>query len=512
MSTSMISSQAKLRIQSLAKPDGSFHWSFGSEQRSSSSSTYPSYDLYVNGTIIDIRDDEFWSALFSCDVLKKLDGIGIGDRDRAYGMSAGGLHVLLPHLARLATPSSIPYKPFNWFVSFNQDFSSKNDYMQFMSIIASLIRQNRLLTVILPRADGPLNKQLFMDEVPEASLDVAHAILVTHSLISLHWPGAIGVKDASHYNDLHVCHPKQLSQVLFAALEKNVSLTEVDFYCGCFDRYSGFDNILKPLLARNKALPSMNADVAAGHVDGKWDSSCPSDLVRDLVAAKFNIHRSFFNSTGDMCFCESCHKMSGNKSMYSRGIPPSRYAIPIGWVRIGLKVHEGLAESNEIFKKWHISYHGTTANSIEPIFRGGLHLLKPGDVALGGAAIGVRPGHILQVISRTNRYTGMNELFDINQIFTSPSIRYASHPAYAQQFIVDHPQRAGVLLGMRFVFQCRQRPGSYTIGHETVGARDIKLDPHFDNNELEWYTKESAGIVLFGLCVQVRCISQRPTK
>ncbi|CAF2267084.1 unnamed protein product [Rotaria magnacalcarata] len=487
MSTSMISSQAKLRIQSLAKPDGSFHWSFGSEQRSSSSSTYPSYDLYVNGTIIDIRDDEFWNALFSCDMLKKLDGIGIGDRDRAYGMSAGGLHVLLPHLARLTTPSSIPYKPFNWFVSTNQDFSSKNDYMQFMSIIASLIRQNRLLTVILPRADGPLNEQLFMDEVPEASLDVAHAILVTHSLISLHWPGAIGVEDASHYNNFHACHPKQLPQ-------------------------SGFDNILKPLLARNKALPSMNADVAAGHVDGKWDSSCPSDLVRDLVAAKFNIHRSFFNSSGDMCFCESCHKMSGNKTVYSRGIPPSRYAIPIGWVRIGLKVHEGIAESNEIFKKWHISYHGTTANNIEPIFRGGLHLLKPGDVALGGAAIGVRPGHIPQVISRTNRYTGMEELFDINQIFTSPSIRYASHPAYTQEFIVDHPQRPGVLLGMRFVFHCRQRPGSYKIGHETVGARDIKLDPHFDNNELEWYTKESAGVVLFGLCVQVRYISQRTTK
>lgn len=250
----------------------------------------------------------------------------------------------------------------------------------------------------------------------------------------------------------------------------------------------------------------MNATVAAGQVDGDWDGSCPCDLVRHLMGAKFNIHRSFFNISGDTCFCESCHKKSGNRVLYSRGEPPSRYVLPVGWMRLGLKVHEGFAESNDIFRKWHISYHGTTASNLEPLFRGGLQLLKPGDVALGGAAIGIRPGHIPRTIRRKNLYTGLEEDFDVNQVFTSPSIRYSSHPAYAQQFVVDHPFRSGVRLGMRFVFQCRQRPNSYKIGHETVGARDIKLDPHFDNKELEWYTKENSGVVLCGICVQLRYV------
>lgn len=379
--------------------------------------------------------------------------------------------------------------------------------MQLMSIIASLIRQNRLVTAKLP---SNFAAESFHENTPELYLEsymeIVNAITITHSLISLDWQGAI--RHQSAYGHQGPAVRKEVTPVLLAALEKNISLTEVSFYgpntSAC--QYYGWDDVIVPLLSRNKALPGMNTAVAAGHVDGEWDGSCPSDLVRHLVAAKFNLHRAFFNTAGDKCFCESCHKKSGDKVLYTRGDPSFRYVLPVGWMRLGLKVHEGFAESNDIYRKWHVSYHGTTANNIEPIFRGGLQLLKPGDVALGGTAIGIRPGHIPKPVRRMNLYTGLEEEFDINQIFTSPSIRYSSHPAYAKQFVVDHPHRSGVRIGLRFVFQCRQRPGSYKIGQETVGARITKLDPHFDNKELEWYTKENAGIVLCGLCVQLRYV------
>ncbi|CAF1317998.1 unnamed protein product [Adineta ricciae] len=449
----------------------------------------------VNGTNINANDTEFWSAIFSDEFVQRLEGVSIACDGEI-------LHLIVPYLHDLCKAPSCPCTPFNFDVSYGSKVCLKEDYPQMLSIIASLIRQNRLVTVCLP---NHYEFENYFGKDPEKYLhhylEITNAISVTQSLVSLRW--FCGITRRGDWSEKRPWL-KESTQAMLAALEKNISLTEAGFY-GRTDYY-GWDDIIVPLLARNKALPGMNAAVAAGKVDGEWDGSCPADLVRQLIAAKFNLHRSFFNPSGDMCFCESCHRKSGNKVLYSRGDPPSRYVLPVGWMRLGLKVHEGFAESNDIFRKWHASYHGTTASNLEPIFRGGLQLLKPGDVALGGTSIGVRSGHIPKMVHRKNLYTDSDEEFDINQVFTSPSIRYSSHPAYAQQFIVNHPHRSGVRIGMRFVFQCRQRPGSYKIGQETVGARDLKLDPHFDNKELEWYTKENAGVVLCGLCVQLRYI------
>ena len=69
-------------------------------------------------------------------------------------------------------------------------------------------------------------------------------------------------------------------------------------------------------------------------------------------------------------------------------------------------------------EKWHVSYHGTQKQAIEPIFGASLHLLKPGDTMLGGVKIGIRDGHIPNIFPRTNQHTGKLELFDPKQVFT----------------------------------------------------------------------------------------------
>ena len=199
-------------------------------------------------------------------------------------------------------------------------------------------------------------------------------------------------------------------------------------------------------------------------------------------------------------------KFATRNGVYAHGEPIAQYAIPVGCSRFGLQVNKALVAANDVFKKWHVSYRGKMADNIEPIFRGGLLLLKAGDVALGGLAIGICGGHIPRPFQRRNMYAQTDELFDPNQVFTSPSARYSSHPAYAKEYIVTHPDHPSKKLLMRFMFQCRQRPGSYSIGQETVGAasQKVTLDPHFDNNQLEWYTKENAGVLVYGLLVQVR--------
>ena len=46
------------------------------------------------------------------------------------------------------------------------------------------------------------------------------------------------------------------------------------------------------------------------------------------------------------------------------------------------------------------------------------------------------------------------------------------------------------------------KPGSYKIGPQTLGANE-QIDPKFDNNEIEWRTKERGATVLAALLVKI---------
>ena len=92
-------------------------------------------------------------------------------------------------------------------------------------------------------------------------------------------------------------------------------------------------------------------------------------------------------------------------------------------------------------------------------------------------------GRILTAHQRKNPYTGTSSLFDPIQVFTTPSLRYA------ERFF----ERKDVAEGFCVILQCRQKPGSFEIGPETIGAyaRNEAICPNFPNKELEFMTKNN---------------------
>jgi hypothetical protein len=449
-------------IQKLASPDGSFQIYLSSHSRRA---------CCFNGCVIVDLDDSECFATLTASTLGRLD---------SFSFDA----ILLPYARIIIADNAVAN------VSVQHDYlgyPDREEWRDSISFAASLIQSNKLRALDLP--------DYFPGEVPLAIVafeQLCDAIKATTSLKSLTW---LRVFQNPKYEAL-------LQKKMLDALKVNSTLTDVSFS----DRVSCLPEELASLLDRKKHKVTLDSDTAAGQLEGATPTACPAALAKRLLSDKFDIHKAFFDSIGDMCFCEVCHEKRGDKLVYSRGEPRASYSLPIGFTRFGLSIQKGFAAANDVFNKWHVSYHGTVADSIEPIFKGGLALVRPGDVALGGTLMGARSGHILRPFKRLNLYTDQQEMFDPNQIFTSPSSRYASHPAYAPLFIVDHPDKPGKQVGMRFLFQCRQRPGSYSIGQETVGASSLckVLDMHFKNTELEWYTKESHAVLLTGLLVQVR--------
>ena len=216
------------------------------------------------------------------------------------------------------------------------------------------------------------------------------------------------------------------------------------------------------------------------------------------------VPKSAFDPHWDKCYCKKCHE--GGKQVQFAGTPPRKHGVPVGWTRIGLKVDESFVEMNDVWKDWHAAFHGTNAAGMIQILKSGKRLLKAGDIVLGGRKLAIPEGHIQNTFKRTNLFTGKEEMFDPQQIFTSPSAQYVSHPVYAKPTRMAHPLKMGKVIDVHFMFQVRQRPNSYAIGQETVGAtaKNIQIDPEFNNNELEWYTKENVGIIIHGLLVRVQ--------
>ncbi|RXG67345.1 Neuralized-like protein 4, partial [Armadillidium vulgare] len=62
---------------------------------------------------------------------------------------------------------------------------------------------------------------------------------------------------------------------------------------------------------------------------------------------------------GNLCFCETCHKIRGDESFHTKGNPPKQYAQPVGWCRFSLVTAVG--ENNE---SWHMAYHGIKGGAI----------------------------------------------------------------------------------------------------------------------------------------------------
>ncbi|XP_070567238.1 neuralized-like protein 4 [Ptychodera flava] len=204
---------------------------------------------------------------------------------------------------------------------------------------------------------------------------------------------------------------------------------------------------------------------------------------------------SCFSDRGefDQCYCTDCHSERGDDDFYTRGNPPSKYAIPIGWARFGLDVQKHKLKGLKIDENWHVAFHGTRIESIADILDNG-HLAIPGDVALGGTKLSERIGHFTDDWKPNG--------FDTKQIFVSPTIRYAGTDAYACPVRVTNLENDEVLYNARVAFQVWIRPKSYKVHKQTIGAKN-RIDPVFSNDVLEWSTKERAAVVPYGLLVKV---------
>ncbi|XP_077977708.1 neuralized-like protein 4 [Glandiceps talaboti] len=112
---------------------------------------------------------------------------------------------------------------------------------------------------------------------------------------------------------------------------------------------------------------------------------------------------------------------------------------------------------------------------------------------MGGKKLSEREGHFNDERKPKN--------FDTKQVFLSPSIRYSGHKIYA------HPSKfkdkaTNKVYSVRIVFQVWVNPMSYTVGPETIGAKH-EIDPKFNNQELEWFTKQRGSIIMYGLLVNM---------
>ena len=260
--------------------------------------------------------------------------------------------------------------------------------------------------------------------------------------------------------------------------------------------------------AQVQKLPSAHISVGAnrqasllGVTPGTTPADCPYWLRCQAAFREFSREKLEIQGHGyahsDRCFCNDCHASRREKKVWSRG--GKDYVLPLGFARLGLKIHRTSEIKKEALANWHVCYHGTKHGNVFDILKQG-NLLKPGDTTYTGRTIQVRPNHIQEENTRINLHTTMEENFDpTDQMFFSPSIKYCD---YGDVYMSSFVSSGGIKY--RFAFQVRLQPGHYEIGQETVlkgPARDTVIDDNVPNNSIEWYTRNGQH-VLTGLLIR----------
>eukprot|EP00054_Salpingoeca_dolichothecata_P022732 m.149759 g.149759 ORF g.149759 m.149759 type:complete len:299 (+) comp24441_c0_seq7:81-977(+) len=252
-------------------------------------------------------------------------------------------------------------------------------------------------------------------------------------------------------------------------------------------------------------------DPAADIVD---NFSRPIDLTNRVYEAchvfqaclakleKLNIPAAALDPRFNRCYCDNCLKEAFGDDQekraatyYEKGDPKQKASRPLGWVRFGVRVDSFYLSCHEPHLKWHYSYHGTTISSAKEILSTNKRLLKAGDVTMSGMQLQKHPGHVPKPYERTNAYSGHREIFNPNQIFTSPSIKYTSDH-YAP---FDNN-------GYQVVLQMLQKPYSYTVGQQTLGPMETEdeIDPDIPNCQLEFYTRSNDAMCIVGILFRRR--------
>ena len=155
----------------------------------------------------------------------------------------------------------------------------------------------------------------------------------------------------------------------------------------------------------------------------QWINTENADICPKADAKAFvdtlGIGEQFFNSQHDRCYCRKCYIPQFPDTIASESCErgeSNSYVIPRGWVRFGLELPPRAKDLGEnFFKKWIVSFHGTSYNVCEQILKHGMFLL-PGDRLMDGS------------ILMSERCAGEQP----SAYFTSPTVCYAGLRFYAK--------------------------------------------------------------------------------
>eukprot|EP01083_Nonionella_stella_P000025 58_1 len=242
-----------------------------------------------------------------------------------------------------------------------------------------------------------------------------------------------------------------------------------------------------------------NPRYSLGRYDGRTKSALHGSKLKidctnfteayGIIQNQFNI-KPFIDDKFNKCYCDRCEV----QEVYYRDDVP--WYTPIGWAKMALKAPR--AEALEAFK-WPVCYHGTSLISAQKILNAG-QILPPGSRSVGNEPVKTKQYHIKTKFYRFNTFLRRREMFDPNQVFISPSYRYASR--YSQSFDCGNGRLAKVC------FVGRIHPKAFNRGQQTLHALNSpgsfrQIDKHIPNSSIEWYTKSAVSIVLVGLLVKV---------
>lgn len=215
---------------------------------------------------------------------------------------------------------------------------------------------------------------------------------------------------------------------------------------------------------------------------------CPLYYEAELCFDQLRINSKLTDRVYDRCYCTTCYR--GPEVMNDDG--PTRYVVPVGWVRFALKAPPH-AEAKNVWTEWGVSFHGTNATILKNIVDCG-DILMPGDSLPDGTRLESR-----NCAGRTD-----------SMVYTSPTVNYAGLRLYAK------PQSGPANLRFQVVFQCRQQPGTYKTQAETMGFRKkgwgTILCPHIPITEIEQVTRTRKTIIPYGILVRAYDAGNPPSQ
>ena len=206
-------------------------------------------------------------------------------------------------------------------------------------------------------------------------------------------------------------------------------------------------------------------------------SCCPYLLLAREFVSCLRWPSAIFNSKFDRCYCHSCYESRWSDVLQAGGAP---YVIPRGWVRLGVLVDPVVEQVQDIWNRWHVTYHGTSEEAAISILKQRQFSI-PGDQLLGGNFLSIRPGHI-----PGKQY-----------IYTSPTIAYSSLSVYCPSYGFTSKQNQRYRV--KIVLGCRQNPQLMQIQGETVGKERERICPFIPNSRIEYFTEARASLVVYGL-------------